>query len=163
MLLLLSRLYPSTLDDGGDSSMSLQPFIPLVLRYHNNYIYNYSYSIMYVCIHYVCLYVSTVCTWSHGCMLCCRCAKSSVWKIRKAASRALLTLLSQTELTKCIELLYSNGLGAKCTRQNHTHGLLLMLYAILADIFPSEWETGAIAIYYCRSAGLENSMTQLNV
>jgi len=104
---------------------------------------------MYVCIYYVCLcIVSTVyvCTWSHGCVLCCRCAKSSVWKTRKAASRALLKLLSQTELTKCIELLYSNGLGAKCTRQNHTHGLLLMLYEILADMSPSEWETGATTI-----------------
>jgi len=69
-----------------------------------------------------------------------------VWKIRKAASRALLTLLSQTELTKCIELLYSNGLGAKYTRQNHTHGLLLMLYGILVNMLPTEWETGAATI-----------------
>jgi len=67
-------------------------------------------------------------------------------KIRKAASRALLTPLCQTELTKYIQLLYSNGLGAKCTRQNHIHGLLLMLYAILVDMFPSEWETGVTAI-----------------
>jgi len=33
MLLLLARLYPSTFDDGGDPSMSLKPFVPLVLRY----------------------------------------------------------------------------------------------------------------------------------
>ena len=75
-----------------------------------------------------------------------RCAKSSVWKIREAASRALLTLLSQTELTKCIELLYSNGLGAKSNRQNQTHGLLLMLYAVLLDMFPTDWETGITTI-----------------
>ena len=69
-----------------------------------------------------------------------------MWKIREAASRSLLTLLSQTELTRCIELLYSNGLGAKHTRQNHTHGLLLMLKAILLDMCPTDWETGATAI-----------------
>ena len=64
-----------------------------------------------------------------------------MWKIREAASRALLTLLSQTELIKCIELLYSNGLGAEHARQNHTHGLLLMLYTILLDMFPGDWDT----------------------
>jgi len=71
MLLLLSRLYPSTLDDGGDPSLSLQPFIPLVLRYSYNCVYNYTYSIVYVCIHYVCLYVSTVYTYVHGHMVGC--------------------------------------------------------------------------------------------
>lgn len=75
-----------------------------------------------------------------------RCAKCSVWKIREAASRALLTLLSQTELTKCIELLYSNGLGAKYSRQNHIHGLLLMLRAILLDMFPTDWGTAITTI-----------------
>ena len=69
-----------------------------------------------------------------------------MWKIREAASRALLTLLSQSELTRCIELLYSNGLGIEGARQNHTHGLLLMLNAILLDMFPTDWETGITAI-----------------
>lgn len=69
-----------------------------------------------------------------------------MWKIREAASRALVTMLSQTELTGCIELLYSNDLGAKHNRQNHTHGLLLMLYAILLDMFPTDEETGKITV-----------------
>ena len=80
------------------------------------------------------------------CLIHNRCAKSSVWKIREAASRALLMLSSQTELTRCIELLYSNGLGVTHTRQNHTHGLLLMLKAILLDMCPTDWETGVTAI-----------------
>jgi len=33
MLLLLARLYPSTFDDSGNPSMSLKPFVPLVMRY----------------------------------------------------------------------------------------------------------------------------------
>ena len=75
-----------------------------------------------------------------------RCAKSSVWKIREAASRALLTLLSQTELTRCIELLFSNNLGAKCNRQNRTHGLLLMLHTIVMNMFPVDLETGVTTL-----------------
>ena len=69
-----------------------------------------------------------------------------MWKIREAASRALVTVLSQTELTRCIELLYSNDLGAKSNRQNHTHGLLLMLYAILLDTFPTDGETAVTTV-----------------
>lgn len=57
-----------------------------------------------------------------------------------------MTMLSQTELTGCIELLYSNDLGAKHNRQNHTHGLLLMLYAILLDMFPTDEEAGKITV-----------------
>ena len=57
-----------------------------------------------------------------------------------------MTVLSQTELTRCIELLYSNDLGAKCNRQNHTHGLLLMLYALLLEMFPTDWESAVTTV-----------------
>jgi len=63
-----------------------------------------------------------------------------VWKIREAAARTLLSLSSQTELTTCVDLLCSNGLANSDARQNHIHGLLLMLHVIVVEKFPKDWE-----------------------
>ncbi len=113
LLLLLSRLYPSPLDD-ANSPTSLTPFIPLLIRYAEES-------------HLLSFLLPMVVSFNS---FFARCTCCSVWKTRVLVSRAASLMLTEHNCWTVLSSLYDL---MDMEDQNRMHGLLLIVSRSLQD------------------------------
>ena len=118
VLLLLSRLYPSPLDD-TQSPLSLAPFQDPIIKYDNEY----------NCL--VMLYTFVL----------LRAAASPIWKCRVLASQSLIPTLSSPNLSNILHSLIDE---LSINDQNKLHGLMLMVISILGHATPLQEGIGSL-------------------